>query len=416
MTSRRRGSVYALVIGVSVLVALLALTVAGTSLTGLREVRNWGEIAAAHWAAVSGVEYTLLYTAINETWRQDQPNGTWFADQSFGEAAFTVQVTSPTGNFMDDAMQPATIVATGIAGTAARTLAVEAASPPLNILRHPLHAQTELRVKGSNVTINGAPASSNGNLVVENGAVLNGDARVAGIVDNKGIINGTASAGQPTLRMPDPAFISDLIASATLIPIATIPGQTIEQVILSPFNNPYTLLTNPQGVYLIDCNNKDLTITNARIIGTLIIINHRGGATKVTDGAIMEPAVPNYPVLINADALTITIDCDADLDENDLGINFNPAGHPFPYPDGASDTDTDDVYTRTIYGMIYSRGGIDVKNSPNFQGVLISEADIKLDGTPTIDYSPAYYQAPLSPAWLEPYLVLVQGTWRPYLP
>ena len=68
-------------------------------------------------------------------------------------------------------------------------------------------------------------------------------------------------------------------------------------MVLSAGLNPCgSKTTNPAGIYVIDCNGQDLRITNARIHGTLIVVDV--GQVYLQNGFHLQATYPNYPVLL----------------------------------------------------------------------------------------------------------------------
>ncbi len=68
-------------------------------------------------------------------------------------------------------------------------------------------------------------------------------------------------------------------------------GRCIFRTVLAPGVNPFGPTTNAQGLYWIDCGGTKLTINNARIKGTLLIINPGAGSSVGPGPVRWSPAV-----------------------------------------------------------------------------------------------------------------------------
>jgi hypothetical protein len=119
-------------------------------------------------------------------------------------------------------------------------------------------------------------------------------------------------------------------------------------------------------VYVIDCGGKRLTISNARVHATLVLINNTLGV-RLTSNVIIDPSTPGYPAVITDGDLTITIS-GSDLSEAAQNVNFNPVGAAF---EGSADSDTTDVYACEIRGMIYAAGNVTMSGAFSQTGPLI---------------------------------------------
>ena len=140
------------------------------------------------------------------------------------------------------------------------------------------------------------------------------------------------------------------ILNGTSITYASLPKQqaaNIEKVVLSPNNNPYgSGLTSPTGIYVINCLGGNLRIRNARIVGTLVILNP--GVFSVLESVNWEPAVANYPSLLVSGTAELAF-TNTPLSESSLRVDFN------------QDTDKTDTYPSLIKGLIYASGDLTTK-------------------------------------------------------
>ena len=168
--------------------------------------------------------------------------------------------------------------------------------------------------------------------------------------------------------------------------------RAIDQVLLSPNNNPYGEETNPEGIYVIDMQSQRLVVRNCRVYGTLVILNP-DSASEVGDGSAlsMSPAVAHYPVLIIAgDACQINPGSVA-LVESAVQVNLNPPDAP--YESVGSDTDLDDTFPTSFRGLIYGSHKLNLRNV-SVEGAIISGHDIDIRGDFSMTYDSRFYRNP----------------------
>lgn len=195
-----------------------------------------------------------------------------------------------------------------------------------------------------------------------------------------------------------------------------VDGPGMRRVVLSPASNPLGAgQTNADGIYLLDCDGRDVEIQDVRVVGTLIV-DDPGSGSKISGAVHFEPVYENYPVLLVRGGLKIAFG-DGGLSEADLGVNFNPAQTPFPFNlgvGGESDGDTDDAYKSVIQGLVYASDGLEFEQQPTIDGVVIAHDDVVVDGgNLTLRYRSVYLNDP-PPAFdtAERNIEFVAGSWR----
>ena len=185
-------------------------------------------------------------------------------------------------------------------------------------------------------------------------------------------ISGTASFFLDNVSLTDQSYPSNTYV--------------IDRALLSPTSNPYGVGgTNAQGIYIIQCNNTVVTISNSRIVGTVVFVNPAAGS-GVTGPVVWEPAVYNYPVLMvqytsGSPPFNIAPTSGA-LSEASLGVNLNPPGTPYPFIGGNANSTTTDSYPSQISGLIYSSSNLTLYNSPSIFGVVIANSQIQVIAPP----------------------------------
>lgn len=183
--------------------------------------------------------------------------------------------------------------------------------------------------------------------------------------------------------------------------------KVIHRQLLSPTSNPFgSGVKNGQGIYIIDCGGKKISIRNSRIVGTLILLNQNEGGSEIAGSINWTPAVTsadpmatNLPVLLSNKQLNLYF-ANTPLDEGLRNANFNPTGATAtPYND-SQDTDMSDSYPSLINGVVYTEKKVSVTNSPTITGVLVAGDDINVkDATLGLKYDPIYYERNAPPGF-----------------
>ncbi len=383
---KQHGSTYIIVLASSMIVTVIGLA----SLLAIRVQRRSAEIvedsAEARLCAQSAIELGLLFVE-DQSWRSTWPNGTWLSNQQLGGGSFSLEGKDPRDSDLADSQyDPVILTGTGTKGMAVHKaqIVLVPAIKPLEALNTCVHALDKLRIDNNKqITAVGAPVSTNGSL--DNRGTIDGHVET-GSVTRQGTITGTLTVPAPSKQMPDPEVISDYISKATTIPFTG----NIDKQILTPTYNPWGP-TNPDGIYFIDTDSNDLTITNSRIHGTLVI---RTGNAKLTLGnaVFMHSYRSHYPVLIVDGKARIKCDSgDYALSENSCGTNFNPAGAPYL---GQSDEDELDEYPNEIQGLVHVTGKLELEQTARIRGAVICEDEVRCKGQNVIIHDPALYASP----------------------
>jgi hypothetical protein len=194
----------------------------------------------------------------------------------------------------------------------------------------------------------------------------------------------TGTLLQATLRMEMESSLGDLfVDAASLREITYYPSiiRGIHRTLLGPHHNPFgTGQTNPEGIYVIDCEGDwVLSIQRARISGTLVVLNPKAG-TYVWSVVHWAPAVSNYPTLLSNGPVNFWLgnESERQLDEGHDNVNYNPIN--FPYR-ALSDADKQDVYPALMRGIVYTKDTIGLKYHPTLEGTLIAVSDILSEST-----------------------------------
>jgi hypothetical protein len=196
--------------------------------------------------------------------------------------------------------------------------------------------------------------------------------------------------------------------------------RAIHRTVLGPNHNPFgSGETNPEGIYVIDCEGDwVLSIQRARIMGTLVILNPKAG-TFVWSVVNWSPAVSNFPALLSNGGVNFWLanHTEYQLDEAHDNVNYNPSGAPYQ---ALSDADKLDVYPALMRGIVYSPIGIALKYRPTLEGVLITHGNIVSESTDLlgqtvfdVTYLSHYYREAPPGFRAPPVLRLAPGSFRP---
>ncbi|HEY2588197.1 MAG TPA: carbohydrate binding domain-containing protein [Tepidisphaeraceae bacterium] len=155
----------------------------------------------------------------------------------------------------------------------------------------------------------------------------------------------------------------------------------MDRVLLSPTSNPYGA-PNPNGIYILNCNNQNVTITACRIVGTLVLIG-AGSGTTIQGPITLEPAVAGYPALLSDSSIAIAMTGSAGLGEATYGVNFNPPGTPYPFVGGSANTNASDGFPSIINGLVFCGGDLTLSSStaPTFNGCIVTAGKLNLNAT-----------------------------------
>lgn len=134
----RRGSIYAVVMGLSILVALIGLTTIAVGRINLRTTTVGGEAGDAELLALSAVEHATTVVNTDSTWRTKYIHDTEVATLQLGRGSFTWKVVDDAdANLSNDPAQPVRVVGLGSAGVARRSFSVLLLPTGTNLLLNP---------------------------------------------------------------------------------------------------------------------------------------------------------------------------------------------------------------------------------------------------------------------------------------
>jgi hypothetical protein len=403
-----------LVLGMGTLVSVMVMGVVITNRLNARQVSQGNDALRAEALAESAVEYALAKLAADANWRTTYTNNVESPSVAMagGTMAFKL-VDESTGSLTSNPTNPVRIYGVGKYGKAIKAFSVQAAGKAgLACLNAAVTTGGTFNLNRANFQANGFTLASNSTLSASSsggGTTVNANVEAVGaITPGAATITGTSTTGVAVRGMPASTVFDYYIANGTSISYSSISGGIIQNVVLSPASNPYSLLglfTNAKGIYVIDCQNQVLKITHCRIVGTLVILNPGSGSSiglgtsSTTDQINWSPAVTGYPCLLVKGNINMAF-CSSSgsmLTESSTGVNFNPSGTAYPYPGGASNSNTTDSYPSIIDGLVYVSGNVTDGSQPSYPVLdllVVGGAYDANQDTITFNYTTNYLNAP----------------------
>ncbi len=406
-----RGSIYLLVLGASMLVAVIGISALLVARIEHRTATHAEDGVKARAYAESAMELALLLVNEDPNWRPTLGDSNWPTNQAIGDGTYSIEVTDEIDSLVGTGVDPLVVTAIGMKGQARQkirvTLNPHDPAAPLELFDYGLYSASGIVVTpGRNAwAARGAPIGTNASVL--NDGTITGDVEAGSTIVNNGTITGTATAPVPLKALPPPWIFDMYKAIATPIPSPwTIDGQ-----VLAPGLNPWGPI-NSNGVYFIDIGDTTLDIQRSRIHGTLVVQCGPAGLVRLNDHVLLHNYHPNFPTLIVDGDVEMLFFSDTQLDELALGTNFNPAGAPY---NGNSDGDKTDKYRSEIQGIAHVRGQLMMRNTAEVDGVVICEGTVTVDGdnvfnwvgdnslVPAFGYSLTGASSPM---------MIVPGSWR----
>jgi hypothetical protein len=386
--TRRRGSAYMMVLGVSMIVTVLGLSAITISRVRNRtadDTRAWSE---AQRLAESGLEHALLAvdTAVRNqgvNWRDGFTHGAIGAEIDFGPGTFKWKLEDTGDNNLgNDPSDDVLVTATGVVDDAVHRLAVTLEPGFIDDGITAVHAG----VVATAVSFNDCTVYSDAEIYADGDITAMNSANVfADVETSAGIITGANFFGSQTTGAAARVVSGDpfehYVGLGTRIDYADLPGGRIDKWVLSPASNPVGT-ADPNGVYIIDAGANDVEIDNSRIVGTLVIL---ADTVFIYNEVNWEPAHPNYPSLL-VDGNARFLGDGGRLMEATQTTNYNPSGTPWK---GLTDGDQLDEYPDVIAGLIYVTGEARfISGSYNrIEGTLISGSTVTFEAECSVHFT-----------------------------
>lgn len=378
----RPGSVYLVVLSTTVLVTSIALL-------GLESQRNTARsvdllVGSARARVASQSAFEIALQKMNTTdWRRAVTSGGSIValDDGAGNTSSVTVTDTADGDLADDYWEDVQLTVRSSSSDAAQSLQTQ--------LRPSVQADAALSyalfaggaIEFSSVTFSANRAVySTGNVVATSSSII-APVASAGTISG-GTYSGTNRSGVTAEKPTDPAVISTWERRGTPINYSDIASGQIRNVAIGPGINPYgTRIVNSSGIYVIDCKGSNLTITNCRIVATLIIKNCP--SLRFTGSVSIQAPSESQPTLLIDGNAEISIST-TNLSELTSLTNFNPVGAP---DSGVSDIDILDTYPSRIYGLLYIRNTVQISGTSRLIGVTVVGDDAKISSNVGLQYN-----------------------------
>lgn len=387
---RRRGSMYAMVIGITMLITVIgigALATARVVTRGSTSAVQWQEAGAT---AVSAAEHAIAKlnadaAAAPETWRSTYTSGAVAFDQPFGTGRLKwVLVDEDDGNIADDYADPIRLYGVGQVGQTLRVYSVQlqCGGNGLAVLGTACHSVGTLTITNTTIALGGS-VSTNGNL--ELNGTLRGTSEVAG--------SGGTSA--PAKAMPAPSVFDLYAAMATRISSSAASSGTLSSGDLSAVNNPYGAV-NPDGIYILRLPDSltSLDIASCHLKGTLLI---ESAPTRTNQEVVfkapslLEPHRADLPTIITKGIQKVYVQGSIQL-----------------YVAGPSSLASE------IRGLVHLIGteSVRVENAAYIRGTLICDGALELKDTVGLTADPGLVASPPPGYTKGDVITPVPGSWK----
>ena len=406
MNGNRQGSLYLPVLGACFIMSFMALAGMSAARVHLESTTSGNDLYQARLLAQSGIEYGIAQLANNNNWQTlftlDTDN---LIISIAGGGTATWRLASPSG-------QSFVLQGIGTFGQASCTYEVD--------LSQPLDLDCAL-LAGGDITVNsGCELVAEDAPVATNQAYINSGATTANVEAQSvsgNSINGSQTVPGPIRNLPTPSSVFEYYErEGTVLSPGGFSTKIITLTTLSP--NSSFGATNTDGIYVINTNGENLSISSSRIVGTLVVTDLAPGKKVTLSGDInWEPAYPNFPALIVDGDVEIKTYSDGWLSESFITPNYNPVGTPYK---GQTDDSKDDEYISSIAGIIYCTGNLTICGSnssaryPDLRGLVIAGGNCNLVDNifPTLRYDETFALDP-PPGFTAPDTVsIVPGSWR----
>jgi hypothetical protein len=402
----RKGSIYLHVLACSLMISIIGLgSLCAVRVQG-RSCRLMRDYAEARTCAVSAIELGMLHVKQDPLWRTTWPSGTWMQDQPLGSGKFTLQGTdAQDGDLADSPYDSLVLTGIGTKGVARHKVQVVLAPviKPVEALTSALQGSGSLQVTGGNkITAVGAPVCTNGQLSYS--GTIDGTAEAQSLGTHTGTVTGGSTIPGTVKRMPDTGLIAKYAAKGTVVAYSA----TREKFVLAPGYSTFGT-ADPNGLYVINTSNANITIQKCRINGTLVVQAGTGTVT-LAEPVFLQNYRSDFPVLlVSGNVIIQNTSATTYLTESGCSTNFNPSGAPY---NGVTDTDKTDTYPNEIRGLVHIEGSLTLQQTARIVGAVICNGSITCAGTNTISYTSSLYACPPQGYTYVAGMKLSPGSWK----
>ena len=367
---RRRGSIYAMVLGITMLITVIGIGALATSRVTTRSAGGSVEWQEAGALAFSAAEHAVAKlnadaAANPNAWRDAYTSGAVAFSATLGNGTMRwVLVDEDDGVMNDDYSDSIRLYGMGKAGSTKRVYSVQltASGGGLDALKTAMHSAGGI-VLGGPTYVLGGPISTNGNLTNVTNLKGGAGSEVAGI-------GGTSAPAKP---MPPAGAFETYKARATTIASSVVASGEFVPGVLSADSNPYGA-KNPDGIYYIrlPSDNSKVKIDDSRLKATLVV--EAGTAVSAQeleiDNVYWESHSSSFPILITKGITTVR-------------IRGNISAYSGTYPS-------------ELRGLIHLIGSteVDMEDAAFIRGCLIADGIINTNGSTGVTANPSLFTTP----------------------
>ena len=404
MRGFRRGGVYVLVLGSSMLIMLIGLATVAMTQASARSGSQSGDVIEASALAESGVELALSKFAGDSNWQVDYPVGVATTPVALGHGTVSFKwLTTGSG---------VRIYGIGQVHNAKRIYSIAAtATQPVASLQSSAFAGSTLTLPLLGTINGGGTITSNSN-VSGVSLTLSSPTTIQALSMSLGsILNLTKVILSAPITAPDKTHVFDYYVANGSDITSSVPTSNgnykLQYTLLAPGVNTLSGgAKNSQGIYVINCNNTPINISNCRVYGTLVLLNP-GTNSSINGSVYFAPATAGYPSLLVKGNFTIAAGTTNLADSSTNNINFNQAGAPYS---GATDTTFTTTYPCRFEGVVYVSGNL-TATATTVIGSIASGGTFTINTSLTTTYDPTIYNSP-APGFSSSQLTTTSGSWQ----
>lgn len=400
-TAGRRGvAVYILVLGIATILAMTGITLVTVARSNHRLHASLQKSLQAQYVAQAGLERAFYSMDADATWRQTMPHGAWFSDQIFGLGKYTVTAADTDGNLADDERDTLTLTSTGTVGDAVHKVKVTLTPRPHPALAFAVFGADSLKLRTRSVAR--GPIRSNGSMSGDSDVDAENNAFFE-TVQGASIDSDLTPARYAATAMsyPQPS-LSYYLALAT--PITGITGATakLSKYVLTPTcNSESSSQVNANGIYSLNCLNKDVVIEKTRLKGTLILYNTTKKVT-IQHQVLLEPTGYSFPLIL---MFTSGGDVEFNLDGSALSELSD-------WMDYNEDGDVWDSLSSAVKGLIWTdHSALKTKKSSAAVAGCFIAGNVEASESIVLDDDPQLAQA-MIPGFIDTNMKVIPGSWR----
>ncbi len=402
----RRGSVYVIVLFTTL--AVVAMVMGGMELqqASRRGTQAATDTTRARLLAQSALELGLQMVNDDPARTSVNAQGAWLTNVSVAGGIISVVASDPVDGVLTNNTDHAIV----LTATASVGSATQYAQAKANAVYTPIPAITGSLVSNGKITLTSAAFSATNTAMTASSAAASNSTILAPFQTVSGTSGSTFSVTPTVAAAPSiPTF-----AQASSFYVGTRPKgtlgllslRTISSMLIAPGSNPFGVANAPDGVYVVDCQKQSVTIKDCRIVGTLVLVNLKGGVT-ISGSVAWEPFVAGYPALIADDDLILSMSA-TPLSEATLGVNLNGLLMGLT---GGNSTMTD-TYPSKIRGIVYGAGKVTASGASAVQGVVLTPSTVDVTGSLIIQRDANLSSSPPPGFRTGPTMVVEAGSWK----